>query len=158
MDVLTAEGRRRQIEVATKHGAYVGGKELPEHAVWRTMLARCNNPRQKDYANYGGRGIKVCNRWALYENFIDDMGRRPSAAHQLDRIDNDGGYSLDNCRWTTRSIQQKNRRSNVRYECNGQVKTLSEWAEATGLSIQLARWRIKNKGGLLTPEIIVVPL
>ena len=91
------------------HGGYLGGKEKPEHYIWRAMLARCNNPKAGNYKYYGGKGIKVCKRWLKYENFIVDMGERPSSGHSLDRKNTDADYKPSNCKWSTRSEQQKNK-------------------------------------------------
>jgi hypothetical protein len=83
----------------------------PEYRAWRSMRQRCGSPTHDAYANYGGRGIFVCDRWeASFEAFLADMGRRPSPSHSLDREDNDGPYSPGNCRWATQSQQNGNRR------------------------------------------------
>ena len=129
-----------------KHGGYVGGKELPEHYTWRTMRDRCNNPNHKFYSYYGGRGITVCERWMMYENFLADMGPRLSDKHSLDRIDNNKGYSPDNCRWATRSEQARNRRNN-RYFTNGTFTgNLVECAAYLGMSKELAHYHWKHNG------------
>jgi hypothetical protein len=77
---------------------------------WRAMLKRCEDPNNNSYHNYGRRGIKVCRRWHVYNNFLSDMGPRPSEDYSLDRIDNDGDYTPDNCRWATVPTQRYNSR------------------------------------------------
>jgi hypothetical protein len=84
----------------------------PEYRAWSHMKERCNNPRQKHYYLYGGRGITVCDRWKVFSNFYKDMGLRPTNKHSLDRIDNNSGYSPDNCRWTNQLVQTVNRSFN----------------------------------------------
>lgn len=79
--------------------------------IWRTMIKRCHNPQDKDYAKYGGRGIKVCDRWRYsLDNFVEDMNPRPSLKHSIDRINNDGNYEPNNCRWATILEQAYNKR------------------------------------------------
>jgi len=83
----------------------------PEYTVWSQMLARCTNPNTREWKYWGGRGITVCDRWRhSFVHFFADMGRKPSAQHSLDRVNNDLGYSAENCRWATPKEQVKNRR------------------------------------------------
>jgi len=99
-------------ETHTIHGALKGGKETRTHLSWRCMMARCYYKRSNRYKHYGQRGITVCARWHYYSNFLADMGERP-ARLTLDRKDTNGNYNKDNCRWTTQTVQQNNRRNNV---------------------------------------------
>lgn len=90
----------------------------PTYEIWYDMIRRCVNPKLKAYPNYGGRGIKVCDRWTKYENFLEDMGQRPSNKYSIDRINNNGNYEPSNCRWTTNEVQALNKRG-VRVTSNG---------------------------------------
>lgn len=100
--------REQTAKANTSHGESIG---VPEYRAWRNMLDRCGNQRRKDYKHYGGRGISVCSRWRdSYKLFLSDMGRKPSADHSLDRIENNGNYCPGNCRWATKTEQLKNRR------------------------------------------------
>lgn len=130
---LTAARRARS---NTRHGHAKRGEITSEHRIWAAMRERCNNQWCKAYPNYGGRGITVCERWSSFENFLADMGRRPSLGHSIDRIDNDGPYSPDNCRWATRVEQKANQRPRkdaVWIEHDGHRKTLDDWARALGI-------------------------
>lgn len=100
------EHNRKRAEARKTHGR----RDTPEYRAWDGMKQRCTNPKARGYDRYGGAGITVCDRWMYsFENFYADMGDRPSSEHSLDRIDGSKGYSPNNCRWATRSEQQKNR-------------------------------------------------
>lgn len=97
---------------------------------WNQMRQRCENPKQKDYPNYGGRGIQVCERWRKsFADFAEDVGMPPAPSYQLDRVDNDRGYEPGNVRWATRSQQHRNKRSSINIEINGVTRSLKEWCE-----------------------------
>ena len=114
--------------VVRRHGLSL----TPEYRAWQQMVRRCTVPTHPAFSRYGGRGIKVCERWlAAVENFVADMGQRP-AGHELDRRDNDGDYTPENCRWVTRKVNDRNRASNRIVEFGGHVwrATTAELAQA----------------------------
>ena len=106
------------------------------YETWDNMMRRCNNPNNKDFANYGDRGIKVCGRWHNPENFLKDIesiGDKPTNRHTLDRIDNKEGYNLNNVKWSSPREQCNNKRTNVFIEYEGQSKTIAQWARVKNL-------------------------
>jgi hypothetical protein len=117
----------------------------PLYLRWHAMIQRTTtNPSSAHFHNYGGRGITVCDRWRLFENFAADMGESFSPELELDRIDVNGNYEPDNCRWATRKQQQLNRRNNHHITWDGQTRTLQEWADALGIKANTILTRIQR--------------
>lgn len=114
-----------------------------EYRSWKDMRARCSNPNDSDYANYGGRGIKVCERWGDFAAFYADMGNRP-AGHTIDRIDNSGNYEPGNCRWAEAKTQANNKRSNKVITIGGVAKTLQAWCDQFGIEHSKVRYRLSR--------------
>lgn len=120
-------------------------KPTPEYTVWQQIKDRCGNPLALGYKQYGGRGIRVCDRWSeSYESFVSDVGLRPSPEHSIDRVDNDGNYEPGNVRWATRVEQARNRRSNRLVAVSGVTRTVAEWCELTGLKHSTLCARLDN--------------
>lgn len=116
----------------------------PEYNVWVSMKGRCFNPNTNGYRHYGARGIVVCPRWAdSFDAFYEDMGPRPSPSHQIDRIDNDGNYAPENCRWATRAEQSRNRRTNRYVRLDGERMLLKDACEKLGISSSTFSHRLK---------------
>lgn len=124
-----------------------GTKKHPLYNAWWAMLERCRNPAIAVYHYYGARGIYVCERWQRFKNFLKDMGERPSPDHQIERRDNDGPYSPENCCWATRSQQMRNTRRTIIVSYRGEKMCLQDLADRTGLDRQALRWRIKRGMG-----------
>jgi hypothetical protein len=131
----------------TKHGDCNVGKMSAEYQAYNNMKARCYNPSYRNYKNWGGRGIKVCERWInSYEAFLEDMGRRPSSRHSLDRYpDNDGHYEPGNCRWATLEQQKRNIRTNRWFEYNGEKMIIKDWANKLGIDDRRIHSRLKKQ-------------
>ena len=125
----------------TKHGD--SGSRL--YGIWKAMRKRCRNPNDKEYPNYGGRGIAVCNAWGDYKVFRTWALTNGYADHlTIDRINNDGDYTPKNCRWATLSEQSKNKRTNVNVEFDGVILSIQEWSRRTGILSATITWRIKR--------------
>ena len=112
-----------------------------EYRSWKDMRARCTRKSSKDYAGYGGRGIRVCARWDDFAAFLEDMGECPHGC-TIDRIDVNGGYSPENCRWAPAKIQANNKRSNARLTIDGETRTLQQWCDHYGVEHSKVRWRL----------------
>lgn len=117
-------------------------KKNRERAIWASMIFRCSDPRHKSFHRYGGRGIKVCDRWMNFDNFYTDMGPRPSARHSVERRDNDQGYNPGNCYWATPDQQSRNTSRNRIFTLNGKTQCMSDWAKDLGVTVSLLWTRI----------------
>lgn len=127
----------------------LGGKsKLPEFTVWQQMLQRCHNNNHSKYFKYGGRGIKVCDHWKdSFLNFLEDMGTRGSDSYSIDRLDNDKGYTPENCAWRTIEEQNNNRgKFNLMVTYEGETKTASQWAKQYGIGAGTFIARINRYG------------
>lgn len=120
-------------------------KDHPDYRVFKNMMNRCRNKNAEKYARYGGRGIAVCDRLVTggFWQFNKDMGDRPTAKHSIDRIDNDGPYSPENCRWATHETQANNASGNTIIEYDGIKLNCSQWAKRFGLSYNCFMTRLK---------------
>ncbi len=141
-DIITKRGReynRIGTKSVSRDFVYKGLlREHPNYGCWQSMLRRCDTPNTKNYHRYGGRGIKVCDRWLVenngFENFVADMGIRPSDKHTLDRIDANGDYCPENCRWATMKEQENNKRNNIRVVLDGESITVTQLCEIIAIN------------------------
>lgn len=130
--------------MTTKRTAH-GLSRDPIHLAWRGILARCLNPNHAAYPSYGGRGITVCDRWReSFEAFAADMGPKPTPKHEIDRIDNNAGYSPENCRWATRSENDRNRRSTVWVEFRGERRRVADLCEEFKIPRDTLAYRLRT--------------
>lgn len=132
-----------------------GMSHTPIYRTWCAMLQRCNNTNNPAYARYGGRGISVCQEWQDFEKFHADMGDCPEGM-SLDRIDNDGDYCRENCRWATYRQQSNNTRGNVLIEYQGKELSLAQWARELGVSRNALAVRYRR--GWPVSDILTIPI
>ncbi len=119
------------------------------------MSERTSNPNDPGYKHYGGRGITVCDRWKSFENFLEDMGRKPTPKHSIDRIDNEQGYYKENCRWATRIEQARNTRRNRFLLHQGEERCIAEWAVVKGINVKTIIKRLQS--GYTVEEALETP-
>lgn len=135
--------RRLQSEAKRSHGR----SGTPIYRVYYAMVQRCTDAKARSYPRYGGRGIRVCERWLeSFDAFLADVGDRPSPLHEIERIDNDGHYEPGNVTWATRTQQQRNTSRNRVVEADGRRMTLVEWSEATGIERTVISARLDRLG------------
>lgn len=128
-----------------------------EYDCWHGIIQRCENPRNISYPRYGGRGIKVCQRWRVsFEAFLADVGKRPSDRHSIDRIEVNGNYEPGNVRWAIKVTQERNKTTNHLVTWNGQTRPVSEWSEITGIPAQTLYKRLER--GLPAHDVLTMPV
>lgn len=138
------------------------GDKTSEYHAWRMMLYRCRNPKSKDWPYYGGRGITVCERWDSYENFLADMGRKSSPELELERKDNNKGYSPENCIWDTHKHQMSNRRelmgrySKLLFSLDLPL-SIKEACRTVGINYATFGFRVR-RGGMSPMQALVTPV
>lgn len=136
-------------QASVKHGK----SNSPEFSTWTDIQTRCYNKNSSAYKDYGGRGIVVCGRWLeSFDNFLSDMGEKPSKLHSIDRINNNGNYEPNNCRWATIETQANNKRNNRKLTINGVTKNMSEWAKECNISSTAILLRLRK--GLSGEDLI----
>ena len=139
-----------------RHGHARKGSVSVEYSTWNAMMARCFNPSLKFFERYGGRGITVCDRWMQFENFLADMGPRPSALHSIDRYpDKNGNYEPGNCRWATRKEQARNTRQTVMLTIDGVTQCMTDWANVSGVGVSTISFRLKK--GISPRDAVFAP-
>lgn len=133
--------RESLIERNTTHGL---AKSHPKtYRTWKDMRSRCNNPKNKDFGNYGGRGVSVCKEWDDFSVFFAEMGARPEGL-TIERIDVNGNYEPLNCKWADGDEQANNKQATVRITHNGETKSLTQWARQLGKAHGTLTYRIAN--------------
>ena len=138
--------------------AYKDPEKKKLYEVWRGMIRRCCNPGHPSYHNYGGRGIQVCDRWLhSFKNFLEDMTPRPSGRMTIDRVNNNGNYDPNNCRWVTHRQNCSNKRNNVYIRFNGEIMTVTRAATIVGICADVVIRRL-NRGSISLEEAFTRPV
>lgn len=150
------DGLKKEKDLSKIIFLYLFNRNIPlshklTYTSWYQMKQRCLNKKYKNFDYYGGRGINIDNKWLDFYRFIEDMGLRPSAIHTLDRINNEGNYCKENCRWTNHTEQNKNTSRNILIEFNGKKKCLMDWSIEYNIGYQALRERLKK--GINPPEL-----
>lgn len=147
--------REHQSKIKRTHGQAAIGRVTPDYKSWQDMRARCHRKNHRDYHNYGGRGISIDPRWDTFEQFLADMGPKPTPSHTLERNDVNKGYGPDNCRWATKQEQSKNTRRNRQLTYKGRTMIAADWAREVGLMPQILVGRLRDgwslEAALFTP-------
>lgn len=138
------------------HGHSRGRRETPTLKTWHSMMSRCNSATAKSFSDYGGRGIRVCDRWQSFENFLADMGERPNGT-TIDRIDVNGNYEPSNCRWASWKQQQRNRRTSRLATAFGKTMCVAAWAEETGVAARTIYARLARPHRWTTERALTEP-
>lgn len=142
-------------ELKTTHGL----SHTTEHNSWIGMVQRCRDKNHFAYKYYGGKGIMVCERWNnSFQNFLDDMGKKPTPKHTIERIDSNIGYSMDNCRWATMAEQNLNKSDNHFLTFNGKRQTIKEWSDEVGIHYDTIRHRINTYGWSVDRALTEIPI
>jgi hypothetical protein len=130
-------------KTASTHGHTVSRRPTATFTTWVNMIQRCTNPEHNSFKDYGGRGIEVCLRWQDFQNFLDDMGVKPSGT-QIERNDNNQGYNTENCEWVTPLANSNNRRTSRKLTAHGETKGIKAWAKELGTSHAAIAYRLKT--------------
>lgn len=151
--ILEGRGIRERGDFVKINGVFQ--THMPVYWIWMAIKARCSNKKHKEYKNYGGRGISICARWALFEHFYADMGDKPEGM-SIDRKDNDGNYEPGNCRWATPVEQTVNRSTTKYITWEGKTMCVAHWEKYLGFKKSLIRLRLK--AGWPLEKVFTAPL
>jgi hypothetical protein len=153
----TTSCRCKANELTTQRNFKHGLSHAPGAKTWYNMIHKCHDPNNPNYKNYGARGIKVCDRWrASLEDFLADMGPPPESGCDIDRIDNEGDYSPENCQWLDHKANTRKRRNTIWITINGKTACLKEWCEKAGLNYMNVYYL--HKSGKPIEQLILVGL